>query len=240
MLGVLSLEADQPGHALRQFRAALVLSGDPSDRNGLEGVPEVLHGLGRTLLRVGCFEEAREVFVRLRYAGPEWRALAEPVLGRIAIGASDLAQAAVHFAAAPAIHQFNVAMVRMLTGEPMRTAIAYFRGLLANPHVPPVLLERVDLRFQFALGEETSHRLEAAARAFAIDWGPVWTPQPELLAALARLWDHPLSRSFLMRALPLCRREPASPRLAVYVHSAATELSVFFEESGLAWELAVD
>jgi hypothetical protein len=224
LMGVLELEANRPDLALKRFREALVLSGDPSERNGNDGVAAVLEGLGRTLISVGHLDEAFEVYSRLRVAGPRWNELSCPVLGRIALLRHEADVAAEWFQHGAGINQYSAFLSRCATGEPFRAFIALCRGLLANPLVPPELLHRAERRFQDSFDDETFRVLDESARSYAIGWGDIWIQWPHALKALSELWNHPAIRAYLMRALPVAKRDPASPRLAVFVHACASQL----------------
>jgi tetratricopeptide (TPR) repeat protein len=224
LLGVLDLEGSRPDLALKRFREALVLSGDPSERNGNDGVAAVLDGLGRTLMAVDHLDEAFEVYSRLRAAGPRWDTLACPILGRIALMRDEPEVAAEWFQHGDPINQFNAFMARCAMGEPFRAFIAFCRGVLANPFVPPELLQRAERRFRDSYDPALFETLDESARAYALGWGDLWIQWPHALRALGKLWDHPTIRTYLIRALPIARRDPASPRLAVLVHACALQL----------------
>ncbi|HIA03441.1 MAG TPA: hypothetical protein EYN66_16300 [Myxococcales bacterium] len=224
LMGVLELESDRPDLALKRFREALVLSGDPSERDGNDGIAAVLDGLGRTLISVGHLDEAFEVYSRLRVAGPRWSAISCPILGRIALLRDEPEVAAEWFQHGDAINQYSAFLARCALGDEFRAFIALCRGLLANPFVPPELLQRAERRFQDSMDKDVFRTLDEAASAYALGWADVWIQWPHSLQALGELWDHPAVRGFLMRALPLAKRDPASPRLAVFVHACASQL----------------
>jgi tetratricopeptide (TPR) repeat protein len=223
VVGMLHLEDGRPFAALQQFRQALVLGGDPAERDGIEGIPEVLSGLGRALLLVGCVDEAREVYTRLVRAGPEWRRHSAPYLGRIALLLDQPEAAADAFIDGSPLDQFNVMLARLRTGESMKASIAFYRAILENPFVPPILLRQDEHRFLETLPEEDVERRLAEARRYTTDHAEFWARWPGLLRKLRRYWDLPATRSFLMRALPMQLRSPAAAQLAVLVHSAATK-----------------
>lgn len=233
LLGVLDLEAHRPELALRRFREALVLAGDPVERNGTEGIAAVLDGLGRTLIAVGQLGEAYEVYRRLRTAGPRWNAHASPILGRIALLRDEPEAAAEWLQSSSPIEQFSVFFCRALAGDVQRALIALCRGLLANPFVPPVLLHAAQWRFEESFDPARLEALKVDARRYALEWGDVWARQPALAKIFRELWDHPATRAYLMRVLPLAERDAASPRLAVFVHATASSLRKFLLEVGL-------
>ena len=224
LYGLLELIEDRPDAALRQFRQALVLGGDPGERRSTEGIARVLDGLGQTLLAVGCFEEAYEVYRRLRHASEEWSEHCAPVLGRTALMVDRPEDAAEWFATTGPLGQFNVLMARLACGDPFRASIAFCRGILENPFVPPELLSGAERRFEDSFDDDETARLREQAEGYLLEWGPIWEQDTTQLPQLARLWDHPATRSFLMRALPISTRNPASTRLAVFIHAAASAL----------------
>jgi tetratricopeptide (TPR) repeat protein len=223
LLGILKLESNQPETALEQFRQALVLSGDPQDRNGITGITDVLAGLGRTLMSLGCLEEAFEVFDRLRRTQTEHAAVARAALGHIAFLKDEVETSATWFAQCDPIHQYNVYLGRSLQGEAFTGAIGLCRGLLANPFVPSVLLG-VERRFEELVSNQQLQIWNAEARQYVDDWGELWLRWPGMVDRLREDWDSPAIRKFMMRTTPILLKTPTSPRLAVWIHRTATEL----------------
>ena len=222
LLGVIALEAGRPEAALRQFREALVLSGDPGERDGMEGVPEVLEGLGRTLRSIGCVDEAYEVYTRLRMAGKGWHDHSVPILGAVSLQRGKVSEAAEWFARGAPVQQFNVHLVRLLEDEPLRAMISFCRGVLSNPFVPPTLLGPGD-RFAECFSSAQVTQLQGEARRFQTLWGSQWTDYGAQ-EIMSLVWEHPATRGFLMRSLPLFLRMPTSPKLGAFVHAAAASL----------------
>jgi len=224
LLGSLELDNGRPEQALRQFRQALVLGMDPGERRDVEGIAEVLYGLGQTLVEVRCFSEAYEVFQRLRFANAQWHQRCAPVLGRIAMRLDRPAEAADWFGGGAPVDQFSACAARILDGDLFRASIAFYRGLLTNLFVPAALLPTAERRFENAFSFEDSVALDDQASTYVAQWRELWARWPELLPTLRRLWDHAATRTFLMRAVPLIQREPGSAKLAVLVHTAASEV----------------
>ncbi len=221
VVGTIELDAQRPFAALQQFRQALVLAGDPSERDGIEGIPDVLAGLGRALLVLGCLDEAREVFMRLSRAGSEWRRHSATPLGRIAFVLDEPESAVELLADGRPIDQFSVMLARLRLAEPLKAAIAFYRGLLDNPFVPATLLRLGDKRFENAFPAEMRDEKLRAAKAYAIEFAEFWARAPGTLRLLRRHWDLPTTRAFMMRTLALEGITPASARVAVWVHAAA-------------------
>lgn len=229
VIGSIELDEERPEAALRQFRQALVLSGDPGERRGTEGIAQVLDGLGRTLMAVHCLDEAYEVYRRLVHAGPRWNTRCGPILGRITAVLERPEEAAGWFATGAPVHQYGVLLARLREHDTFRAAIAFCRGLLANPYVPACLLSDAEPRFRDAFSAARVAELDAEAQVYADDWSDLWTRWRELLPWLHAMWDHPATRSFLMRALPASQRAPTSPRLGVFVHQAASAIKADLE-----------
>ncbi len=224
LLGQVELEDNRPDAALRQFRQALVFAGDPGERDSTEGIARVLDGLGKTLLGLGCLEEAYEVYRRLRHASEEWSMRTGPVLGRTALLLDQFAEAAEWFGTGEPLDQYNAAMARLVDGDIFRAAIALCRGLLVNPFVVPEMLHAAELRFASGISDDRREELGDQAKCYSLEWGGLWARRPGLNDALQRLWDQPALRTFLMRALPIAERNPASPRLAVLIHQTASTI----------------
>jgi len=229
LLGVLELEDGRPDIALKRFREALVLSGDPSHRDGMEGIASVLDGLGKTLVSVDHVDEAIEVYDRLRRAGPKWDAISSVALGRIALGKNEPDTAARWFQRGSQLHQYNVFLAQTIAGEPFKALIALCRGMLANPFVPPELVQNDQFRFVDAMPSDTADALMAEAQTYATEWGDTWIRWHFALRVVAETWDHPAVRTFLMRALPMVQRNPTSPRLGAFVHACASQLHADLE-----------
>ena len=221
VVGDLALDDERPFAALQQFRQALVLGGDPAERDGIEGIPDVLAGLGRALLTLGCLEDAREVYLRLARAGFEWRRHSATPLGRIALLLEESETAAEAFGEGPPIDQYNVMLARLRTNELTKAAIAFYRAVLENPLVPARLLKLED-RFAESLDGEEFARRDGEALAYQATFGELWSRTRGGARWLRRFWDYPGTRSFLMRALPLRASNPGSPRFGVLIHAAAT------------------
>jgi tetratricopeptide (TPR) repeat protein len=222
LLGRVELDEGRLDAALRQFRQALVFAGDPGERESHKGIARVLDGLGRTLCALGADEEAFEVYRRLVHAGPEWAIRISPELGRLALGMDRTGEAADWFAAGAPLDQYGAVLARLVDDDAFRAAIALCRGLLGNALVVPELLTGAERRFTDDLEADELTAMRDEARRYALLWAGIWARRPGLDASLKRLWDHPSIRTFLMRARPLARRNPASPRLAVLIHQAAS------------------
>ena len=225
LIGLLKLEANQPETALEQFRQALVLSGDPHDRNGIEGITDVLAGLGKTLLHLGCVDEAFEVYDRLRRAQTVHADDARAALGRIAFLKDEVDTAAQWFSKCSPTLQYNVYLARSLQGERFSAAIALARGIITNPQVPCMLLG-IPNRYANMLAAEQQEEWERNAREFTEEWGDLWLRWPGIIERFKQDWESPVIRKFMMRIAPVFISSPTSPRLAVWIHRAATELQL--------------
>jgi tetratricopeptide (TPR) repeat protein len=234
LLGILDLESKRPDLALRRFREAMVLAGDPGDRRDMEGIASVLDGLGRTMLYVGQVSDARDVYRKLARVSRAWEASTGPILGRIALMKGELEEAVHWFGVDDnSIGQYNVFLARMMESSAMKAAIAFCRATLGNPLVPPILTRTAEERFRESLDDARVSELSEAAHQYGEDFADLWAIEPWLIPAFCALWDHPATRSFLMRALPLSQSNPASPRLAVFVHVAASKLAEHLRQVGV-------
>ena len=225
LLGILALEDQRPDAALRQFRQALVLSSDPTGRT-VDGVAQILNGLGRTLLSVSCYEEAYEVYRRLRHASQEWNDLCLPILGTASLMLEKPDEASEWYSRSTPLMQYNTLLARLLADDRNRrlVGIALCRGLLANPFVPSALIADAEPRFRELFDDKERARLDTEARRFAADHDEIWKRWDGPLETFRTLWDSPAIRSFLMRALPVAAKNPASPRLPVLIHQTAQKL----------------
>ena len=231
LLGVIQLEAQRPEAALNQFRQALVLSGDPYDRDGIEGITDVLAGLGRTLMTLDCLDEAFDVYNRLRLSRTAHAITARAALGRIAFLKDEVDTAATWFSQCEPLLQYNVYLARSVQGERFQAAIALSRALIANPLLPCSLIG-LNQTYTNMWPDEARRNWSLQARSYTDDWGELWLRWPGIVEGLRQDYESPAIRKFMMRIATTVLENPTSPRLAVWIHRAASTLNTTKPETG--------
>ena len=74
------------------------------------------------------------------------------------------------------------------------------------------------------MSDEQVQQWQIEAKAYVDTWGELWLRWPGMVDRLREDWDSPVVRKFMMRTAPILAKTPTSPRLAVWIHQAATEL----------------
>jgi len=234
LIGVLELQADRPERALRQLRQALVLAGDLSGEPDVDGVAAVLDGLGRAMIYVGHVDDAYDVYLRVVRINREWEGKAAGTMGRLALLRDEPTESARWFQlSCESLRHYNVFLAQVESGNALQAMISLGRGFLTNPLVPSELLARTERRFEDSFECDLAESMGKEAHNYAVSHRELWDRDPTMRDLLAALWDHAATRTFLMRALPVAKRSPASARLAVFIHNMASQLAQFTSTEGL-------